>query len=317
VKHTASYDGLEECLKAAEIDAIYIALPNDMHRDFTVRSAHCGVHVLCEKPMAVTSSECAEMIDACTDNNVKLMIAYRLHFEAANLEAIEIAKSGRLGDLRLFDSVFAMQVRPGNIRVQKGHGGGSVYDIGIYCINAARYIFQDEPTEVFACEGTDGDGRFQEVDEMMSVILRFPHERLANFTCSFNGPGLQFYNVMGTRGNLRVEPAYDYAVDLKHRLRVGDEEEEQTFPKRDQFAAELTYFADCVLHRRDPEPDGWEGLQDVQLVEAIYKSAKSGMPVKVQAFHRDKPRACRSQEITKPPVDEPELVGVEAPTLEG
>jgi glucose-fructose oxidoreductase len=314
IRHAGSYEQFEDCLRESKADAVYVAVPNDRHREFTLRAAHCNVHVLCEKPMGVTSEECAEMITACTDKEVKLMVAYRLHFEAANLRAIELAKSGKLGELRLFDSVFSMQVRPGNIRVQKEHGGGSLYDIGIYCINAARYIFQDEPTEVFAWEGTNGDSRFQEVDEMMSVMLRFPNERLASFTCSFNGPDLQYYTVMGTKGSLRVEPAYDYAVDLKHELCLGGKSTTRRFGKRDQFAAELTYFADCILKNRDPEPDGWEGLQDVTIIEAIYKSAKCGTPVKVQAFQRNKPRASKAQEITKPAVEEPELIGVQAPT---
>jgi glucose-fructose oxidoreductase len=121
---------------------------------------------------------------------------------------------------------------------------------------------------------------------------------------------------MGTQGFLRVEPAYDYAVDLKHQMCTGGEISTRTFPKCDQFAAELTYFSDCILAGRDPEPDGWEGSQDVQIIEAIHKSAKCGMPVKVQAFHRDKARAGCEQEITKPAVEAPALVGVEAPTLQ-
>src|SRR6185503_17486744 len=109
-----------------------------------------GVHVLCEKPMAATERECRRMIDAAARANVKLMVAYRLHFEQANLEAIEIAKSGRIGKVRLFNSVFSMQVQEGNIRTDAEKGGGPLYDIGIYCINAARYVFQAEPMEVAA-----------------------------------------------------------------------------------------------------------------------------------------------------------------------
>jgi glucose-fructose oxidoreductase len=316
IHRTYPYDGFEECLRSGEVDAVYIAMPNDLHREYTVRAAHAGVHVLCEKPMAVTQDECSEMINACSDNDVKLMIAYRLHFEAANLEAVEIAQSGKLGDLRLFDSVFSMQVRPGNIRVQRAHGGGSVYDIGIYCINAARYIFADDPIEVFAWDGTNGDKRFKEVDEMTSVLLRFPHQRLATFTCSFNGPGVKRYTIHGTKGTLAVDPAYDYAEQLKHRITIDGRAEEKVFPKSDQFAAELTYFADCLLTGKDPEPDGWEGLADVGIIESIYKSAQSGQPVKLQAFQRNRNRPNRSQEIACPPTEEPEkLIGVEAPTL--
>jgi glucose-fructose oxidoreductase len=151
---------------------------------------------------------------------------------------------------------------------------------------------------------------------MMSVLMRFPGERLATFSCSFNGPGLQYYTVMGTAGSLRVDPAYDYALDLRHHLCVGGRSTTRKFPKRDQFAPELIYFADCILNDRSPEPDGWEGLQDVRIIEAVYKSAKCSIPVKVQAFQRNKERACLSQQIHKPAVEEPELVGVQPPTMD-
>lgn len=309
-----SYDEYQRCLQSGEVDAVYVATPNDLHRVYTVEAAHAGVHVLCEKPMAVTRDECDDMIQACEQNNVKLMIAYRLHFEAANLSAIDVAQSGRLGELRSFHSIFGMQVRPGNVRTKAAKGGGSVYDIGVYCINAARYIFQDEPIEVTATSVTGTDERFAEIDEMTSAVLRFPNGRLATFTCSFNAPSIGQYTILGTQGSLRVQPAYTYGEDLKHFLNIGGQEEEQVFPNRDQFGPELEYFADCILNDRNPEPDGWEGLADVVIVEAIYKSAQSGLPVKLVPFQRNKQRASLSQEITLPPVEEEaELVQVEAP----
>lgn len=313
VKRTCSYEQFDDCMRSGDIDAVFIALPNDKHRDYTVRAAHAGVHVLCEKPLAVTTEDCDAMIQACADNNVKLMTAYRLHFEAGNLEAIDIAQSGRLGNLRAFQSTFGMQVRPGNVRTKAAQGGGSVYDIGVYCINAARYIFQDEPTEVIAASTSGTDERFAEIDEMSSVILRFPQGRIASFWCSFNSPSIAQYTVLGDKGILRVEPAYEYAADIKHKLTIDGKSEEKVFPKRDQFGAEIAYFADCVLNDVDPEPDGWEGLADVKIVEAIYRSAQCGMPVKLTPFHRDKKRASKAQEIARPPIEEPELVGVEAP----
>jgi glucose-fructose oxidoreductase len=242
------------------------------------------------------------------------MTAYRLHFEEANLKAIEIAQSGVLGELRLFNALYSMQVRDQNIRVQADRGGGSLYDIGIYCINASRYIFRDEPVELFAWEGTDGDSRFEEVDEMMSVTMRFPKERLATFVCSFNAPDTQYFTVAGTKGVLRVDPAFDYAADLKHHLTIDGKTEETVFPKRDQFGPELAYFANCILTDCDPEPDGWEGLQDVSIIEGIHKSAACGLPVKIQAFQRSRAKPSMEQEMIKPPVEAPELVGVQPPT---
>jgi predicted dehydrogenase len=137
VTRVYSYGQYAQCLASGEIDAVYVALPNHMHADYTVAAARAGVHVLCEKPMATTEEECRAMIRAAHDGHVKLMIAYRLHFEEGNLEAIRIAQTGELGELRIFNSTFTQQVHPGNVRLQASSGGGTLEDMGIYCINAA------------------------------------------------------------------------------------------------------------------------------------------------------------------------------------
>jgi predicted dehydrogenase len=133
-----------------EVDAVYIAEPNDRHAEFPVRCAREGVHVLCEKPLAISEEECRRMIDACRDAGVKLMTAYRLHFEPSNLEVVRLIEEGRIGEPRVFTSTFAYQVKPGNIRTSAERGGGAIWDLGIYCINAARYLFRADPTELFA-----------------------------------------------------------------------------------------------------------------------------------------------------------------------
>lgn len=312
---TYSYDEYEECLKSGEVDAVYIALPNSMHRDYTVAACQAGVHVLCEKPMAVTESECEDMINAATENDVKLMIAYRLHFEEANMKAVELAQSGKLGDLRAFNSVFTMQVKEGDIRLKKDLGGGTLYDIGIYCINAARYIFQAEPIEVTAYSANNGQRRFEEVDEMTSAILRFPDERLAAFTASFGAADIDAYQIVGTNGNLRVDPAYGFSDELKHHLTIKGKSRERTFAKRDQFAPELIYFSDCILNGKIPEPSGKEGLADVRIIRAIYRAAATGEPVKLGNFERPT-RPDLDQEMHEPPVKKPELVKAASPHRE-
>jgi len=274
-----SYEEYDRAL--ADVDAVYLVLPNHLHREYAVRAAEAGIHVLCEKPMAVTEEDCEAMIDAANTNHVKLMIAYRLHFEEANLEAIRLAKSGKLGNPRIFDSAFSQQVAEDNIRVTESveKGGGPVYDMGVYCINAARYLFQAEPTEVLASSANNGESRFRQVDEMTSVLMRFPDERLATFTCSFGAADVSRYTLIGTIGTLTAEPAYDYSMALKHRLTIGEKTSTRTFPKRDQFAAELIYFSDCVLKDKEPEPSGWEGFADLRIVRAIYESARTGRMV--------------------------------------
>ena len=134
--YTYSYESYEECLRSGNIDTVYIALPNSMHREFSVKAAEAGIHILSEKPMAVREEECRDMIETARQNNVKLMIAYRLHFEAATLAAVAVIKSGKIGDPRFFVSCFSQQVKKGDIRLDSSLGGGSVYDMGIYCINA-------------------------------------------------------------------------------------------------------------------------------------------------------------------------------------
>uniref|UniRef100_UPI00286DF8A0 Gfo/Idh/MocA family protein n=1 Tax=Chamaesiphon sp. VAR_69_metabat_338 TaxID=2964704 RepID=UPI00286DF8A0 len=171
--HTYTYDRYDELLSSGKIDAVYIALPNHLHCDYTVRAATAGIHILCEKPMAVTVAECDRMIAAARENQVKLTIAYRLHFDAANMQAVEIVNSGQIGTPRFFHSIFAQQTEGANSRMKAASGGGTLEDIGIYCINAARYIFQAEPTAVFATSASNGEERFREVAEMTSAILHF------------------------------------------------------------------------------------------------------------------------------------------------
>jgi predicted dehydrogenase len=303
-----SYADFEDVLTAEEIDAVYIALPNNLHREYTLRAAAAGVHVLCEKPMAVTAQECEDMIAACRDAEVKLMIAYRLHFEAANLQAMEIAESGRIGEARLFNSVFTLNVKEGNIRLKRDLGGGTLYDIGVYCINAARYLFLSEPEEVSAVSVRGRDPRFREVDEMTSAVLRFPGNRLATFVTSFGAASVGQYQIVGTEGDLRVDPAYAYAGALKHTLTVKDgKPREKSFPKRDQFAPELLYFSECIVDGRDPEPSGLEGLADVRIIEALYRSADMGRPVRLEPVPKKK-RPSPKQEIRRPPVREPKAI---------
>lgn len=303
VQRTFSYAEYDDLLSSGLIDAVYIALPNHLHCDYTVRAANAGVHVLCEKPMAITVEECEAMIKAAKDNQVKLMIAYRLHLEEANLQAIETVRSGQIGEPRIFNSVFAQQTVEGNIRVDKEKGGGTLDDIGIYCINAARYLFQDEPIEVFATSASKAEPRFSEVAEMTSAILRFPGDRLATFTCSFGAAKVSTYQVIGTKGDLRVDPAYPWQGEIKHYLTVEGETQEHTFEPHDQLAAELVYFSDCILQNKDPEPSGTEGLIDVRIIRALEHSIETGNFVRLDQVERNQ-RPSAAQTIERPPVEE-------------
>lgn len=274
-----SYEQYDECL--SEVDAVYIALPNSMHAEYAIRAANAGVHVLCEKPMAVTAEECERMIAACREHRVKLMIAYRLHFETINREVADLVRRGRIGAPKFFNSSFAMTVREGNIRTKRDLGGGSMYDIGVYCINAARQIFRAEPKEVVALSVNSGAARLAEVDESTGALLRFDGERMAAFVTSFNAAAVGAYRIVGTKGDIVVEPAYKYAEGLAYEITIGGKTRRKKAPKRDQFATQLLYFSDCIRQNTDPEPSGEDGLQDVRIVEAIYESAETGKAVQL------------------------------------
>ena len=307
------YDDFEVALEKEGIEAAFIVLPNTQHRQFTERAAKAKVHVLCEKPMATTQRDCEAMIRACDRARVKLMIAYRLHFTDSQVRAIELARSGKLGELRIFSSLFAMQVKDDNIRVKDETGGGPLLDIGIYCINAARYLFGAEPIEVTAMSATSDDPRFKEVNEMVSAALRFPGDRLATFTCSFGAHDISSFQLVGTEAILEVEPAYDYTSDMHWTIRRGAREKKQTFPQGDQFAAEMDYFSRCVIENREPEPSGAEGLADIRIIHAIDEAVRRRRTVKLNPFRKRK-RPGPHQEIKRPPVkSRPQLVQAAAP----
>ena len=313
VPRTYSYEHYSECLNSGEIDAVYIALPNNLHRAYTESAAQSGVHVLCEKPMAFDETDCDAMIAVTERAGVKLMIAYRLHFEPGNLHAIEVVNSGKIGEPRIFTSTFSQQVKAGNSRLKSRVGGGALYDMGVYCINAARYIFRVEPEEVLAWNMSSRDKRFKEVPEMTSALMKFSNDRVASFTCSFGAADCSFFEVAGTKGTLKMEPAYDMTGDLKSEVTIGGRITTKVFKSRDQFAPELVYFSNCILKNKQPEPSGREGLADVRVIRALQESAEIKRPIAIPPW-RMKRRPGRAEEMPEEPaVVPPRLVKAAAP----
>jgi predicted dehydrogenase len=309
IELTGDYPDLERILRSGAVDAVYVATPNALHKDHVLLAARCKVHVLCEKPLATSVADAEEMAQACERASLKLMCAYRLHFEEATLKAIELVKSGKIGDPRSFSSVFSHVVRPGDIRERLELGGGAMLDLGIYCVNAARNLFRDEPVLVYATAQFAND-----VDDTTTAILRFPHGRVAQFTVSNSMAGVSSYRVSGTDGNLRVEPAYEYTDKLEHHLTVNDEKSHESFKKRDQFAPELEYFSRCILEDREPEPNATEAICDLRVIEAVLESAASGKPVPLEPHQRAR-RPKPEQEQQKPPVSKQEPIHAPSPSL--
>jgi predicted dehydrogenase len=282
-KNIYNYQNYDSIKDNPDVDIIYIVLPNSMHAEYTIRGFQAGKNVLTEKPMANTPDECQKMIDAGRTAGKKLMVAYRCRYEPYNQEAIRIARSGELGPTQviLADAGFASG-NPDQWRLKKAMaGGGSMMDIGIYALNASRYLSGEEPTEVSAMiYTTPNDPRFKEVEENVNFQLRFPSGALANCTSSYGYYPTSRYRVIGTKGFLQMDPATWYS-GLRMQVGGRDGITEKELPVRDHFALEMDHMSQCVMENKEPLTPGEEGLRDIKLIMAIYESAASGKAVKV------------------------------------
>jgi predicted dehydrogenase len=271
-----SYDNYDAIADNKEIDAVYIALPNSMHAEYSIRAAKAGKHVLCEKPMATTIADSQAMIDACRKANRKLMIAYRCQLEPVNLHAIRMIREGRLGKIQAIESANGFNIRPKEWRCDlKMAGGGPLMDVGIYSLNACRYLTGEEPHEIKADASViDRDGRFKEVEENLSWTMEFPSGIVAscNTTYGCNMPG--FYRVHGSKGMMHVEPGFAYEGDHLIAHIQGEPPIDDLSPEKDpmQFAREADHLAACIRENREPKPNGEEGLKDMKLMMEIYHS---------------------------------------------
>ena len=292
------YDELRQCLQRDDVSAVYLTTPNSMHCDYAVEAARAGVHALCEKPMAVMADECRRMIRTAQTNRTKLMIAYRLQFHPAHAKALELVRSGAVGVPKTITSSFTTRIEDGeDPRLQRRLGGGSVYDLGVSCIHAARALFGSEPAQVMAMTGRTSRRFGGDVDEGTVALIRFPDERLAELHTSFGEEPTAVLRILGEEGWIRLHDAYLHDVPVTLEMERRGQRETLAFEPTDQFAAELSYFSTCLLQDRPPEPSGIEGLQDVRLVEAIYRSARDGRPVTL-------PRLARPETV---PAAEPDV----------
>jgi len=282
-KNIYNYQNYDSIRDNPEVDIIYIVLPNGMHAEYTVRGLQAGKHVLTEKPMANTPAECQQMVDAGHKANRKLMVAYRCQYEPYNREAIRVARSKELGTIKviLADAGFNMK-DPNQWRLKKSlAGGGSLMDIGIYALQAARYLTGEEPSEVNAMMySTPGDERFKEVEEAINFQLRFSSGVLANCTSSYGYAWQTHYRVVTTEGWLEMDPATAYS-GLRMRIHRGNIIEEKDLPVVDHFAAEMEHMSECVMQNKEPLTPGEEGLRDLTIMHALYEAANTGRTVKL------------------------------------
>ena len=282
-KNIFNYQNYDTIKDNPEVDIIYIVLPNGMHAEYTVRGLQAGKHVLTEKPMANTPAECQQMIDASRKAGRKLMVAYRCRYEPYNREAIRITRSHELGAPKVILADHGFNIGdPTQWRLKKDlAGGGSLMDIGIYSLQAARYLSGEEPNEVNAVMyNTPGDPRFKEVEETINFQLRFPSGVLANCTSSYGYAGQNHYRVVGTEGWLELDPATSYR-GLRMRVYRGNVTEERELPVRDHFALEMDHMSECVTENKEPLTPGEEGLRDLKVMMAIYEAANTGKTAKL------------------------------------
>jgi predicted dehydrogenase len=276
-----SYADFDRIAADPGIEAVYIVLPNFLHAEYTIRALKAGKHVLCEKPMATNVADAERMIAAAKAADRKLMIAYRCHYEPLNLAGMRLMRRGALGRPRLVTTNMGRQSDlsdPSDAwRLDmRMSGGGALADMGIYGINAARYLLNEEPIEVRAWAQTDrSDPRFRTVEDLIAWEFRFASGAISTGTTSFDQAGTMAWEVYGTRGKMVAEPGCFYGGN---RLTVSGVPGEGPVKVQeiDQFAREMDWMADVVRGRAPMVSPGAEGLQDMRLMHAILESVARG-----------------------------------------
>ncbi|MGA1797281.1 Gfo/Idh/MocA family oxidoreductase [Sphingomonas sp. 4RDLI-65] len=289
-----SYADFDTIRDNPDVDIVYVCLPNALHAAYTIRAARAGKHVMCEKPMAVSVAECEAMIAACKTANRKLMIGYRCHFEAFNREAMRLARTGAAGKIRYVRSEHGFVQRdPSKWRLKRAlSGGGSLMDMGIYSLQAARYMTGEEPVAVTARESTDRrDPRFAEVEDMIDWTLEFPSGAIAGCQSMYSANQNRIL-LMGDAGRIELEPATRYAGNM---MWLGKDGREQAVtppagPGKTQFAGQLDHLVASIRTGREPIVSGEEGLRDMRIVEAIYRSSREGRTIRLDNNRRPNAR---------------------------
>lgn len=272
-----NYDTMSQMADNPDIDVVYVVTPNALHAESTLKAAKAGKHVLCEKPMEVSVAKCQQMIDACREAKRLLAIGYRLHFEPNNLECVRLAREKVFGDLKFIEAGFGFAIGdPKQWRLNRAlAGGGPMMDVGVYALQAMRYLTGEEPVQVSATQTTTDNVKFHDVEETIAWQLKFPSGVLANGEATYRFNGINRYNAYAERGSFGLEPAYGYHGQHGKR----SDGQEIKLADMDQFAAEMDDFAQCILNNRPTRVPGEEGLRDVKIMMAIYEAARTGKTV--------------------------------------
>jgi predicted dehydrogenase len=282
-----SYEEYDRCLSHPDVEAVFVASVNGAHAEQTLRAAAARKHVLCEKPMATSVGDCRSMVEACKANRVRLMIAYRKYFEPGSVALKKLAASGKLGRLRHIYSTYTEIVDPAKARAwqlnRKLAGGGSLMDLGIYCVNTMRWVAGSSPSEATAYAWTEDPARFSEVEDNIAFRLTHADGLVCQGSSSYSAAAASFIQVHGEKGWAALNPAFAFEEERRLFGKIQGRWFEQTFKVIDEFMLELDAFSHCIRRGRDPEPDGMEGLRDIATIEAIYRSARERRSVSIVA----------------------------------
>jgi predicted dehydrogenase len=277
-----TYETFDKIKDNAGIDAVYVALPNNMHAEYTIRAAQAGKHVLCEKPMANTVKDCEAMIAACKKADRKLMIAYRCQLQSTYLQAKQMIRDGVIGKVHAIESANGFNIAPNEWRSDvKYAGGGPLMDVGVYSLNACRFLLGEEPKDISAYMYTDPqDPRFKGVEETVGWTMKFPSGVVAICNTTYGANMEGFIRIHGSKGTIEVF-GFGYEgihMTLTHTAPSGrgrvEETQNDTSKDPAQFVVESDYFSRCVLDNKEPGPNGDEGMRDLKIMMQIYDSAK-------------------------------------------
>jgi predicted dehydrogenase len=276
-KSIYNYQNMQQMASNPDIDIVYVVTPNALHMDHTLAAAAAGKHVFCEKPLEISVERGQRMLDAVKKAGKMLGVGYRLQFEPNHLECVRLAREKVLGDLKIIDANFGFAIGdPKQWRLNRAlAGGGSLMDVGIYCLQTTRMLTGEDPIWINATEVKTDNTKFKEVDETVLWQAKFPSGVVSNSICTYSANGLSGFRASTTRGWFNMEPAYFYNGNRGRR----SDGPEINIPVADQFATELDDFADCIINNRPTKVSGEMGLADVKFLMAIYESIKKGRPV--------------------------------------
>lgn len=278
------YGSYDELLLDNEVEAVYISLPNHLHKEWTIESAEKGKHILCEKPLGLNARECREMFEECRKNGVLLMEAFMYRFHAQTLLAKKIVDSGEIGQIKLmrsgFSFVFPIGSLSKDIRGKKDYGGGSLFDLGYYCVNVSRYIMGEEPVEVYATTNIHSS---LGIDLSLESILSFSRGRRSLIDCSFERTGTQFYEIMGTEGSVKVPLAFLPGKNLPQVLvKKGEEVETHKLKPINEYRLEVEHFGECIRENKSPSLPFEESSGNARVLDTLFTSIKTGKSVKLE-----------------------------------